>query len=224
MPKVSRGAPETRRRLQRLRPAGRGDCERHRHDPKELSEQGRRRARRLVQRQRGEPAGPRPAGTVMNAGTQMRGLWVCLGVVSQLACGAPSEQSPSWSPVDAVLAQLGRRVRVQHGERERDDAPLCSRRLRSGGHPASRVSPGLVRVSPNHAAPGSHVYGGRRGSPRDWWIHTSRERVRRGDARRGHPPTGAPPRTGEAVRGRPRQRRDGGLCAGSPPSTRPCAA
>ena len=43
----------------------------------------------------------------MNAGTQMRGLWVCLGLVFQLACGAPSEQSPNRSPVDAVLAQLG---------------------------------------------------------------------------------------------------------------------
>ena len=43
----------------------------------------------------------------MNAGTQMRGLWVCLGLVFQLACGAPSEQSPSKSPVDAVLAQIG---------------------------------------------------------------------------------------------------------------------
>ena len=42
----------------------------------------------------------------MTAGTRMRGLWVCLGVF-QLSCGAPSEQSPSRPPVDAVLAQLG---------------------------------------------------------------------------------------------------------------------
>jgi catechol 2,3-dioxygenase-like lactoylglutathione lyase family enzyme len=45
-----------------------GDRERHRDDPGELSEQGRRRARRLVQRQRGEPAGPRPGGTVSRNG------------------------------------------------------------------------------------------------------------------------------------------------------------
>ena len=37
----------------------------------------------------------------------MRGLWVYAGLVFQLACGAPSDQSPSRSPVDAVLAQLG---------------------------------------------------------------------------------------------------------------------
>ena len=43
----------------------------------------------------------------MNGGTQMRGLWVCLGLVLQLACGAPSEQSASRSPVDATLTQLG---------------------------------------------------------------------------------------------------------------------
>jgi pimeloyl-ACP methyl ester carboxylesterase len=43
----------------------------------------------------------------MNAGTQMSGVWVWLGLVFQLACGAPSDQSSSQSPVDAVLAQLG---------------------------------------------------------------------------------------------------------------------
>ena len=42
----------------------------------------------------------------MNAGTQMSGVWVWLGLVFQLACGAPSDQSSSGSPVDAVLAQL----------------------------------------------------------------------------------------------------------------------
>jgi pimeloyl-ACP methyl ester carboxylesterase len=43
----------------------------------------------------------------MNAGTQMRRLWVWLSLVFQLACGAPPEESPNRSPVDAVLAQLG---------------------------------------------------------------------------------------------------------------------
>jgi hypothetical protein len=43
----------------------------------------------------------------MNAGTQMGGSWVCPGLEFQLACGAPSEQSPSRSPADAVFAQLG---------------------------------------------------------------------------------------------------------------------
>ena len=43
----------------------------------------------------------------MNAVTRMRSLWVGLGVVFHVAYGAPPEQSPSRSPVHAVLAQLG---------------------------------------------------------------------------------------------------------------------
>jgi pimeloyl-ACP methyl ester carboxylesterase len=43
----------------------------------------------------------------MNAGTWMRGLWVCFGLVFQFACGAPPEQSPGRSPADVALAQLG---------------------------------------------------------------------------------------------------------------------
>jgi hypothetical protein len=43
----------------------------------------------------------------MNAGTQMRRLWVWLSLVFQLACGAPPEQPPNRPPVDAVLGQLG---------------------------------------------------------------------------------------------------------------------
>jgi pimeloyl-ACP methyl ester carboxylesterase len=43
----------------------------------------------------------------MNAETQMYRLCVWLGLVFQLACGAPPEQPPNQPPVDAVLGQLG---------------------------------------------------------------------------------------------------------------------
>ena len=94
------------------------------------------------------------AGTVMNAGTLMRGLCVCLGLVFQLACGAPLEQSSNryrW----LMLPSRNSVTRSPPGRRNvTNAAALRSRRRRSRGDPAPRVSPGLVRVSPDHAALG----------------------------------------------------------------------